>query len=48
MKGVNMEEQMILEVWQMSEIRKAIEEDDSDDFVSNEDMQKFWDRWIKN
>jgi len=42
-----MEEYIAREAWQVAEIRKAMEEADAGDFVSDNAMQAFWDRWTK-
>ena len=42
-----MEEYIAREAWQVAEIRKALEEADSCEFVSDEEMKAFWDRWTK-
>lgn len=42
-----MQEYIAREGWQVAEIRKALEEADTGQFVSDEEMQEFWSRWAR-
>ena len=42
-----MEEYITREAWQVTEIRKGLEEADAGDFVPDAEMRAFWDRWTK-
>ncbi len=42
-----MEEYIAREAWQVAEIKKALEEADAGQFVPDEEMEAFWDRWTK-
>lgn len=42
-----MEEYIVREAWQVAEIRKALEEADAGNFVSDTEMHAFWNRWTQ-
>lgn len=40
-----MKEYIVREVWQVAEIRKALEEANAGQFVPDAEMHAFWERW---